>query len=236
SLALWKTLFITGGENGELKFWDASINSVDPLAVLAENLVPVNTLFVYETYLYSGGFDKNWTGFVKRLYGNMFEYSRYFFDYARHNSLEKEISGSVITGCELERLGYKVGKIFAQTYDILCQSHGLATFRDAFTSSSNTTSFSPSEIPEQLQFFTDILCSEFLTSLKENFQFRPLEQLGNFKLKFIDDALMQEHTCVYQTTSRRFIRGIFKNVALGSTGYERAETVVLKLIPLLNDM
>ncbi|KAI3656126.1 hypothetical protein MP638_007547 [Amoeboaphelidium occidentale] len=52
------------------------MNSIDPLAVLAENLVTVNTLFVYETYLYSGGSDKvlsqwNLTAFelVKKLEG-----------------------------------------------------------------------------------------------------------------------------------------------------------------------
>jgi WD40 repeat protein len=80
SLALWKTLVITGGENGELKLWDASINSVEFLAVLAENLVPVNTLFVYQTYLYSGGSDKvlsqwNLTAFelVKKLDGKIHE-------------------------------------------------------------------------------------------------------------------------------------------------------------------
>lgn len=93
-------------------------------------------------------FIQNWTGVVKRLYGNMFEYSRYFVDYARQNSHEKEISGPVITGCELEHLGYKLGKIFAQIFEKLCHCHGQATFRDAFTSASNTTAFSSSDVSE----------------------------------------------------------------------------------------
>lgn len=80
ALALWKFFFITGGENGDLKLWDASINSIDPLSTLAENLVTVNTLFVFENYLYSGGSDKilsqwNLTSFelVKKLEGKLYE-------------------------------------------------------------------------------------------------------------------------------------------------------------------
>jgi hypothetical protein len=53
---------------------------------------------------------------------------------------------------------------------------------------------------------------------------------------FIDDALKQGHERVYQTTLKKFIRGSFENIAPGSTGYERARTVFLRLITLLNDM
>lgn len=53
---------------------------------------------------------------------------------------------------------------------------------------------------------------------------------------FIDDALKQGHKRVYQTTLKKFIRGIFENVSFASLSYERARTVFLRLITLLNDM
>lgn len=53
-VVLWKQFVISSGENGQIRAWDTSINSVDTYAVLEDPFNNINCLFVVEDILYSG--------------------------------------------------------------------------------------------------------------------------------------------------------------------------------------
>lgn len=58
AVAVWKTFIISAGDNDEIRFWDASINDIDPRATIMAHLRPVSCLLVYEETLFSGSSDR----------------------------------------------------------------------------------------------------------------------------------------------------------------------------------
>lgn len=58
ALAAWKSFVISAGEDIEINIWDASIDSVEPLAVFTEHTLAINCLAIYDDSLYSGSSDK----------------------------------------------------------------------------------------------------------------------------------------------------------------------------------
>ncbi|KAI3655801.1 hypothetical protein MP638_001221, partial [Amoeboaphelidium occidentale] len=54
SVVSWKNFIISGGEDGEIRMWDASIESIDPFAVVDNRGAIIACLYLFEDYLYSG--------------------------------------------------------------------------------------------------------------------------------------------------------------------------------------
>jgi WD40 repeat protein len=54
SIVSWKKYIISAGEDAEIRKWDASIDSIYPFAVFDNNRTVINTLLVYDDYVYSG--------------------------------------------------------------------------------------------------------------------------------------------------------------------------------------
>ncbi|KAI3661527.1 hypothetical protein MP638_007257, partial [Amoeboaphelidium occidentale] len=54
SIVSWKKFIISAGEDAEIRKWDASIDSIYPFAVFDNNRTVINTLLVYDDYVYSG--------------------------------------------------------------------------------------------------------------------------------------------------------------------------------------
>lgn len=54
SVVSWKNFVISGGDNAEIRTWDASIDSINPFAVLDNNLARIHTLYIFENLLYCG--------------------------------------------------------------------------------------------------------------------------------------------------------------------------------------
>ncbi|KAI3656233.1 hypothetical protein MP638_001689 [Amoeboaphelidium occidentale] len=48
SVVSWKNFIVCGGDDGEIRMWDASIDSIDPFATFDNNLAFIITLYVFE--------------------------------------------------------------------------------------------------------------------------------------------------------------------------------------------
>ncbi|KAI3655674.1 hypothetical protein MP638_003265, partial [Amoeboaphelidium occidentale] len=57
-VAAWKNFAITSGEDVEVEFWDTSIESIKPFNVLVDQAININSLYVYGSFLFSGGSDR----------------------------------------------------------------------------------------------------------------------------------------------------------------------------------
>jgi F-box/WD-40 domain protein MET30 len=57
AVANWKNFVISAGEDIEIKFWDASIDSINPYNILVGHLRSINSLSVFEDFIFSGGSD-----------------------------------------------------------------------------------------------------------------------------------------------------------------------------------
>ncbi|KAI3660853.1 hypothetical protein MP638_006610 [Amoeboaphelidium occidentale] len=63
AVAAWKNFAISAGEDVEIKVWDSTIDSIEPLAIMINHTVSINCLCSYEDFLFSGGSDgtvKQW--------------------------------------------------------------------------------------------------------------------------------------------------------------------------------
>lgn len=59
SVVSWKNIIMSGGDDAEIRMWDASTESVEPFAVIANNLDYLNTLHVFKDFLYYQDFTGN---------------------------------------------------------------------------------------------------------------------------------------------------------------------------------
>lgn len=57
-LVLWKTFVISGGDDGQIKFWDVSIDSFEPSVVLHDHTDTIGSVLLYESTLFSASSDK----------------------------------------------------------------------------------------------------------------------------------------------------------------------------------
>lgn len=63
AVAAWKNYVMSAGEDIEINIWDASIDSIEPVAVIVDHFLAINCLTVYDDFLYSGSSDttvKQW--------------------------------------------------------------------------------------------------------------------------------------------------------------------------------
>lgn len=58
AVAAWKNYVMSSGEDVEINIWDASIDSIEPVAVITNHNLAINCLTVYDDFLYSGSSDK----------------------------------------------------------------------------------------------------------------------------------------------------------------------------------
>lgn len=58
SIALWKSVVLSGSEDFSIQMWDTTVKTVDPLAVLTGHTFPVNAISIYNDYLFSGSSDR----------------------------------------------------------------------------------------------------------------------------------------------------------------------------------
>lgn len=56
SVASWKNLIISGGDDAEIRMWDASVDSIDPVAVFYNNPASISVLLVFDDVIYFGDF------------------------------------------------------------------------------------------------------------------------------------------------------------------------------------
>lgn len=54
SIVSWRDFIITGGDDEEIRMWDASIDSIEPFAVFDNGVASINILYLVDDYLYSG--------------------------------------------------------------------------------------------------------------------------------------------------------------------------------------
>ncbi|KAI3655667.1 hypothetical protein MP638_004245, partial [Amoeboaphelidium occidentale] len=54
SVASWKNFIISGGDDEEIRMWDASIDSLDPFAVIDQIVSTINILYIFEDIMYIG--------------------------------------------------------------------------------------------------------------------------------------------------------------------------------------
>lgn len=54
SVVSWKNLLISGGEDAEIRIWDAATDNIEPFAVIDNNFAMINVLYLFEGYVYSG--------------------------------------------------------------------------------------------------------------------------------------------------------------------------------------
>lgn len=57
AVANWKNFVISAGEDIKIKFWDASIDSINPVGILFGHLRSINTMTIYEDSLFTGSSD-----------------------------------------------------------------------------------------------------------------------------------------------------------------------------------
>lgn len=63
SLALWKSLVISGGDDGEIKIWDSTLDTLGQFVLSAAHIFGVTCLSVQRNFLFSGSADgtvKQW--------------------------------------------------------------------------------------------------------------------------------------------------------------------------------
>lgn len=84
SVIVWKSFAVSGGDDSEIRIWDDSINSLEPVRVLLGHQSSITNLLVYQDYLFSASSDTtiaqwNLTGMTKirALIGTLF-----IFNYA----------------------------------------------------------------------------------------------------------------------------------------------------------
>lgn len=56
SVLSWKNFIISGGEDSEIRMWDASTDSIDPSVVIDNNRSIITSLYLFDDYLYSGDY------------------------------------------------------------------------------------------------------------------------------------------------------------------------------------
>ncbi|KAI3656002.1 hypothetical protein MP638_005179 [Amoeboaphelidium occidentale] len=54
SVVSWQNFIISGGDDREIRMWDTSTNSIDPLAVFDNSRSNINCLYMFEDNIYSG--------------------------------------------------------------------------------------------------------------------------------------------------------------------------------------
>lgn len=57
SVVLWQRFVISAGDDGQIRLWDVSIDSMEPYAVISNHLDYVNCVLVHESTLFSGSAD-----------------------------------------------------------------------------------------------------------------------------------------------------------------------------------
>ncbi|KAI3660378.1 hypothetical protein MP638_005392 [Amoeboaphelidium occidentale] len=57
AVVTWTNFVISGGEDAEIRMWDASFDSVNPITTIANASRPISCLFVYNNSLFSGSAD-----------------------------------------------------------------------------------------------------------------------------------------------------------------------------------
>lgn len=179
----------------------------------------------------------DWEQIVKRLYKNEFEYVFYFL--VNESKKVYGLPGSVpsITGCEMEKLGCDLGKIFCPLFLDLEHRPTVLTMEVISKRMLKARHDYPEKAQTQMwHCFEDFIFSRFQEALGlEIYDFKDMQSI-DYWLDKLDYASKENYPRLEQATVAHLISSSIKNITVGSIDFSYGIELVKRLLPKLEDM
>jgi hypothetical protein len=176
----------------------------------------------------------NWKEVVKRLYDDAIVAVHFFYLNEKYKIQDPELFKPYITGCETERMGCKMGRIFATIYDEFEQKSGKFTWNEVHERISAARNENPVLVENsRLILFEDLLYTELLVCFRyNNNKIDNLRDVDTW-LRNLDFADARNYSFFSEELLTCIIHSIIENIATGSIAGDDGIKHLLHLIPRL---